>query len=201
MAINKYFKSQYPGISSEQNLLQNMVTETIQINGIDVYYVPRTHNNLDNLLHEDPLSSFDSYYVIEGYVSEYSGFGEDGDMLSKFGFRLNDEITIEFSLSRFKEVTNTNMAKEGDLIYFPLVKSLFEIKHVSDEDGFYQLNTNPTIKITAEKFQYSSEDFSTGISDIDSIADITIPFADNDILEAEGNNITDTTETNIFGEY
>ena len=65
----------------------------------------------------------------------------------------------------------TNRPTEGDLIYFPLVKKLFEIKFVEHEQVFYQTGRLQTYDIRCELFEYSSEQIDTGISDIDSIED------------------------------
>ena len=65
----------------------------------------------------------------------------------------------------------TNRPTEGDLIYFPLVKKLFEIKFVEHQQVFYQTGRLQTYDIRCELFEYSSEQIDTGISDIDSIED------------------------------
>jgi hypothetical protein len=65
----------------------------------------------------------------------------------------------------------TNRPTEGDLIYFPLVKKLFEIKFVEHEQVFYQTGRLQTYDIRCELFEYSSEQIDTGISDIDGIED------------------------------
>jgi hypothetical protein len=65
----------------------------------------------------------------------------------------------------------TNRPTEGDLIYFPLVKKLFEIKFVEHEQVFYQTGRLQTYDIRCELFEYSSEVIDTGISDIDGIED------------------------------
>jgi hypothetical protein len=56
---------------------------------------------------------------------------------------------------------------EGDLIYFPLTKGLFEIKFVKHQDPFYQLGKLYVFKLQVELFQYASEKIDTGISEID----------------------------------
>jgi hypothetical protein len=45
--------------------------------------------------------------------------------------------------------------REGDLIYFPLSKSLFEINFVEHENPFYPLGKLYSYQITAELFTYS----------------------------------------------
>jgi hypothetical protein len=51
--------------------------------------------------------------------------------------------------------------REGDLIYFPLSKSLFEINFVEHENPFYPLGRLYSYFITAELFTYSYEKINT----------------------------------------
>ena len=48
---------------------------------------------------------------------------------------------------------------------------MFEIKFVEHEDPFYQVGKLFVFKLRAELFEYSQEDFDTGIGDIDMIED------------------------------
>ena len=45
--------------TNEQTLLENIIVESIRVYGHDVYYLPRTKENLDSIFGEDSLSSFD----------------------------------------------------------------------------------------------------------------------------------------------
>ena len=58
---------------------------------------------------------------------------------------------------------------EGDLIYFPLAKKIFEIKFVEHEAPFYQLNNLYVWELRCELFEYSDENFETGDTTIDAI--------------------------------
>jgi len=58
---------------------------------------------------------------------------------------------------------------EGDLLYFPLTKDLYEIKFVEREDPFYQLGKVYYYTMTAEIYEYGSDDISTGVAEIDVI--------------------------------
>jgi hypothetical protein len=58
---------------------------------------------------------------------------------------------------------------EGDLLFFPLTGSLFEIKKVEFQNPFYQLSKINVFKMQCELFEYSSETFITGIEEIDNI--------------------------------
>ena len=59
--------------------------------------------------------------------------------------------------------------REGDLIYFPFTKGIFEIKFVEHEAAFYQRGALQFFELQCEKFNYNSETFNTGIPDIDAV--------------------------------
>ena len=170
MATNKFFRHQ---VKSEQNLIEDITIETIRMYGHDVIYIPRTLVNKDFLFGEDTISKFEQGINIEMYIASVDGFGGEGDFASKFGIQIKD--TVEFVVSKkifnqnFSHMTTINRPREGDLIYFPLSKGLFEIKFVEHENPFYQLGKNYTFKLSCELFEYSEEDFTTGFSDIDKV--------------------------------
>lgn len=62
-----------------------------------------------------------------------------------------------------------NRPTEGDLIYFPLVKKIFEIKFVEHEEIFYAAGRLRTYELRCELFEYSNERLQTGNTEIDAI--------------------------------
>jgi len=58
---------------------------------------------------------------------------------------------------------------EGDLIYIPLTNKMFQIQHVEHEQPFYQIENLPVYKMRCTLFEYSGEDFDTGVQGIDDI--------------------------------
>jgi hypothetical protein len=56
---------------------------------------------------------------------------------------------------------------EGDIIYFPLMNSFFEIQFVEDQEPLFQLGALPVYKLRVTRWEYSSEELNTGISEID----------------------------------
>ena len=139
-------------------------------------YIPRTLMNEDKLFGEDTQSKFDDGYSLEMYIESADGFEGDGDFVSKFGLEIRDSVSLIFSKKRFEQVVTVNEAsipkpREGDLIYFPLSKGLFEIKFVEHENPFYQLGKLHTYKVSCELFVYSHEEIDTGYSDIDALED------------------------------
>jgi len=171
MPTNPYFKFQ----PTEQNVTEDIAIEIIRMMGKELWYIPREFVNLDRLFGEDQLNRFTKAYPIEMYIVSYSGF-DGGEAISKFGIENKDRMTVVLSKKRFnKEVTTNdiliNRPREGDLIYFPLSKTLFEINFVEHELPFYQLDKNYVFTLTCETFTYSAENFNTGNETIDSVND------------------------------
>lgn len=159
MAINPYIN--LTSVNSEQTLVEDITVELIQGVGQDCIYVPRKYFNIDRIFGEDPSSSFEKAYTIEMYIQSFKGF-EGTDVITQFGIEIKDKISLLMSRRRFREqVTsvdaNITRPREGDLIYFPLSKSLFEINFVEHENPLYPLGKLYSYQITAELFTYSYE--------------------------------------------
>jgi len=173
MARNFYFT---PKVRSEMELYENLVIEALQIYGQDVYYLPRDLVNYDNVFGADPESTFNSSYKIEMYIENVEGFDGEGDLFTRFGVEIRDEATFIVSRLRWQNQVarydNEILAQrpvEGDLIYLPLTKKLFQIMHVEHEQPFYQIEDIPTYKLRCQLFEYSGEDLDTGVAEIDDI--------------------------------
>lgn len=202
----------------EQNLIEDLIIESIRIYGHDVWYMPRTLGAKDELLNEDDLSLFTDAFMIEMYIKNVEGFEGEGDFLSKFGLQIRDSITFTVSMRKFTEDVGAYneeiRPKEGDVIYFPLNRKMFEIQHVEHEAIFYQMGSLQTYDLRCELFEYSGERFQTGLNFIDELwedRDITSntaianvesvdAFADNFTIEREADNIIDFSVNNPFGE-
>ena len=177
------------GSAQEQKFMENLVVESIEIYGQDIYYVPRSLVNRDTVFGEDSDSQFDSARAIRAYVNNVEGWEGQGELLSKFGVRVEDKTTFIFSREKFKEkvddleVLNVEgRPNEGDLIWFPTTKHLFQIQFVEAEKPFYQLGKGYVWECQCELFEYSDEDLDTGIAEIDAIETafanaITVNFA------------------------
>lgn len=173
MATNIYFSQR---VKSEQELYENIVVESLKMYGQDVYYIPRDIVNKDPILLDDVPSRFNSAYKVEMYPINTDGFDGEGDLFTKFGIEIRDQATFVVSRRRWTSTVgqmdneiNSVRPREGDLIYLPLSKSLFQIMKVENEQPFYQLSNLPTYQLQAELFEYSDEDLDTGIDDIDRI--------------------------------
>ena len=173
MAISKFFSHTILTNTNEHYLVQSMVNESIKNFGMDVQYLPRTQLNMDTILNDAEVSNFDDAYTIEVYLGSLEGFG-GGDTIGQFGFEVRDTAEFTISQIRFTEVVTAadstiTRPREGDLIYFPFSKQLFEVTYVEDEAPFFQVGKNYVYQVSTSLFRYEDQDFDTGVTDIDAI--------------------------------
>ena len=111
MARNRYF-NQYTPVKQEQNLVEDLIIESIKIYGVDGYYLPRTHVNLDKIYGEDASMIFDDALEMEFYIKSFDGFMGQEDFLSKFGLQIDESITFVVSQKRFTQSLKTSIITE-----------------------------------------------------------------------------------------
>lgn len=213
MATNQYINNY--SANNEQNLLEDLVVESIKFYGHDLHYLPRTNINVDDILNEPQTYKFGSVYDVEMYLKSTESFEGDGTFLSNFGVEIRDQIILTVSNRSFDEFVGTpaslSVPREGDIIYVPVIGTAYQIMYVNKSSVFYQLGRLTTWDLTCELFEYSNEVFETGNTEIDNkynaystdgetdIEDIDEE-ADNEILETEGSDIIDFSERNPFSE-
>lgn len=175
MATNVYFNHK---VDSEGGLYEDLIIESLRLTGIDVYYIPRKIVNLDMMMNEDIGSRFENAYMIEMYLEDVQGYGGEQTIMSKFGLEIRDQSNWIVSKRRWEQIVGSNNTtivnlrpNEGDLIYIPISGSFHEIKFVEHEQPFYQLGNIYVYKLQCETFEYSHEDFATGIEEVDGIED------------------------------
>ena len=217
MATNPFF-SNY-NFFNEQQLIDDLVIESIQVYGVDTYYVSRRSSSFDHILNEDSLTIFDAAYHVDLYVKSVDGFQGEGDFLSKFGLQIRDTATFTIAYRTFERfVTRLTpeiiRPREGDLIYMPMNNKFFKITFVEHESVFYQSGALQVYDLKCELFEYSNERFETNIDAIDThydeykTSDITNlesmydadPIAKNIFYEERGNDIIDFSELDPFSE-
>ena len=174
MALNPFFLQGSPG---EQRLIQDLINEQLQIYGVEVTYIPRKFVNRSTIIEEVQSSKFDDNFLLEAYVNTYEGYSGAGDIMTKFGVSLRDEVTLTISKERFEDFISpflnidayeiATRPREGDLIFFPLGQRLFEVKFVEHEQPFYQLGKNYVYQLQCELFEYEDEIIDTGVDEID----------------------------------
>jgi len=176
MATSKYFSKK---VRSEQRLYEDLIIESLKFYGQDVYYIPREVVGRDTVFDDATLSRFDWAYKIEMYIENIEGFEGQGDLFTKFGVEIRNSATFILARRRFNDEISSRenggdpnkyyRPREGDLIHLPLSNSTFEIQRVFDETPFYQLSQLPVFTLSCELFEYSDEDFDTGVAEIDNI--------------------------------
>ena len=175
--LNPFFLQ---GSKGEQGLVQDLVNEQLRMYGIECHYIPRKLVTSRTIMKEVTESRFEQAFPLEAYLMNIDGYAGSGDILSKFGVRVTDEATFVISKERFEEAvapfleqdddyTLSNRPKEGDLIFFPLGKRMFEIKFVEHERPFYQLQKNYVYQLQCELFEYEDEVIDTNVNTIDEV--------------------------------
>ena len=199
MARNRYF-NQYTPVKQEQNLVEDLVIESIKIYGVDGYYLPRTDVNLDKIYGEDASMIFDDALELELYIKSFDGFAGQEDFLSKFGLQIDESITFVVAQKRFTQslkpsfvteygynfknedgdhlldeqlydYANILRPREGDLIWIPMLNYMYEIKFTENIENFFQLGKLYTYEMRCDRYEYSSERINTDVAEIDGIED------------------------------
>lgn len=228
MATNVFFRN-YDNFN-EQQLIDDLVIESIRMYGVDVIYIKRSFGAIDSVFNEDDLPLYDETFEFEAYVKNVDGFEGEGDFLSKFGLQIRDQVTFSVANRTFerfvtREETSLIRPREGDLIYFPLSQKMYEIKFVEHESIFYQSGALQVQDMRCELIEYSGQRFQTGrvpidtyFDPIDTTATTTLEalanttgdvfgvtdgadnLSRNYTFETEGDNILDFSETDPFSE-
>ena len=220
MATSQYFKH---GTASEQAILEDVVVESIKMRGMDVLYIPRTVVDVNEFFSEDRFSTFDEVFTVEMYPINQEGYEGQGDLLSKFGIQVDQTGTFIVARKRWLAEVGTktfsgqleNRPAEGDLLYYPLSKSLFKINHVEQYSPFYQLSSRYVWSLKVSLIDFTYHEMNTGNDEVDDIfndikgevIDNIAPEEDqrrykghNDDMVEKGNTIIDWNSSNPFGE-
>ena len=196
MPLSPFFLN---GSPSEQRLVQDLVNEHLQLFGQDILYLPRKIVNQNTVIREITASKFDDSFRLEAYLVNVDGFGSPSDVLTKFGVRDQDELTLVVSKERYDdfitpfinlfpegERVNAKSPHEGDLIYLPLDNALFEIKYIERKVPFYQVNDLFMYEFRCEIFEPEDEviDLPDGLTDKEGVD------VDEDFGSTTGQTIT-----------
>ena len=141
-----------------QAFARYLISEAVQMRGVEVFYLRREFVKLDKIFGEDMQSKFNNAYRVAMYLESFEGYEGQRVYFSKFGVSVNDEAQFTISPELFKHQCDGEKAREGDLIYFPMNNALFEITWVEPNNPFYQNGQESQYKITAQKFLYSGEE-------------------------------------------
>jgi len=203
--LNPFFLQ---GSKGEQGLVQDLVNEQLRMYGLDCHYIPRKLMTSRSIMKEVTESRFDQAFPLEAYLMNVDGYAGQGDILTKFGVRVTTEATFVISRERFEESVApfleqqeddyeiSNRPREGDLIFSPLGKKLFEIKFVEFEVPNYQLRKNYTYQLQCELFEYEDEVIDTNVNAIDEVVQ-TEGYSARLILSGVGERATANTTLNF----
>ena len=183
MALNPFFLQ---GSQGEQRLVQELINEQLKIYGVEVTYIPRKFVRKQTIIEEIQSSTFDDNFLLEAYINNFDGYSGAGDIMTKFGVSIRDELSLTISKERYEdfiatflddmddnEIEVSNRPREGDLIYFPLGQRLFEVKFVEHENPFYQLGKNYVYELKCELFEYEDEVIDTQVDEISDVVEQT----------------------------
>lgn len=199
----------------EQSLFEDMAVESIRIGGHEVVYMPREIVKNDLLLNEPEVTRFKYAIDVDVYINNWGSFEGDGQLLSKFGLEIRDQMTLTMSHRTFQECiakqTFTSTPNEGDCIFIPMTKNVYQIKWVNDAATFYAFGKLNTWEIVCELLEYSGEIFETGRADIDNLNPVWPNFNDpdydlesydrtakNQVIQEESDEVLDFSEMNPF---
>jgi len=183
MALNPFFLQ---GSYGEQRLVQELINEQLKIYGVEVTYIPRKFVRKQTIIEEIQSSTFDDNFLLEAYINNFDGYSGAGDIMTKFGVSIRDELSLTISKERFEdfiapfldgmdndEIEVSTRPREGDLIYFPLGQRIFEVKFVEHENPFYQLGKNYVYELKCELFEYEDEVIDTTVDEITDVLEQT----------------------------
>lgn len=203
MATNQFFNFSPKQVTTEQLLVEDLLIETIKIHGTDCYYLPReSRDQIDRLMGEDQLKSFGRAYPIEMYLENTTGMEGAGDLISKFGLELKDEVTMLVSRRRFNFVMpSLERPREGDIVYVPLFENFFEITFVEHEDQqamFHTLGRGRggnvyVYALRLKQFVFSNEQIQTGVEEVDE----QVEYPSMDLILIGGTGEFDATHQEI----
>lgn len=211
MATNRFFNRVKQ--NTEQNLFEDMVVEMIQINGVDVLYIPREIFEVDPVLKEPKATVFKRSFPIEAYMPDAAQFGGEQNIMSKFGFRIDQTTEFVMSKKRFAELgTGRIRPREGDLIflgdpdkpYASFVNTMFEINQVWYNNPDWQFGKHFTYRIVCSTWTGSYEKFQTGVTGLDQFNlsnQAEIDAASNNQIIGQKQDLLVFDTNNPFGEY
>ena len=194
--------------SNEQNLIEELVVESIYQRGLEVVYIPRTQDNLDYLYNEDTSSNFSRFKRLAMFPLFVDGF-DGGEMMSIYGDEFNKSgIFVVSKLKFLEEFPEFIRPREGDLIFMPITNAVLEIKFVEHESPFFEKGKQYVYELRTEAFEYSYEEMETGDPETDAVLDeikIDNPefdvevFGDNEDIQNDVQDDIEFDPNNPFG--
>jgi len=190
-------------------MVKDIVEEVVAVIGFQAKYLPRKYGTaLDPVFGEDPSSKFDTVWTLNILIDDYQEYGDVGDLYSKFGVTVTDEMKVSFTKTQFAGQTvdtDDDTPIAGDLLYFPDAEALFEVTFVGNDSSFYPTPEGPqhVWTLTLKPWEYGGEDIDTGDAQIDAleteIQDAVDKELDTPDWDDMSDDILDLSEMNPFG--
>jgi hypothetical protein len=169
MATNPYFN--FYNHTGEQNLYEDLVVESVRIFAHDMKYLPRTGINFDETLNSYAYSEYNTACDLELYIKNFDSFEGEGQLLSKFGLEVRDQMTLIVTKRSFTEfvqpTTGKSRPEEGDVIFIPMLGTAFQISYVNSSPTFYAFGKLYIWELVCEMYEVTNDQFNTGIVEID----------------------------------
>jgi hypothetical protein len=172
----KNYKFNFTKSTYTNALYQGIIQEYIDMYGIDTYYMPKKEyepEDIDQVFNEVNNKEYDRVYRMRMLLEE-SIMGGGGDIFSKFGLEIQDEIVLYISIKEFHERRTgedtdfskgkNELSKEIelddfteyrpeilDLMYVPMWNTFFEVSFVEHQENMVgQFSTS--YKLVCKKY-------------------------------------------------
>lgn len=204
MPTNPFFKN----YSGEQDITEDLTIEIIKTMGKDMLYIPRNKFSQDEIFGEQHGVYYKDAIPLEMYINSVKGFEGQGDIASKFGVEIRDSVLLTVARKRFMQEVQSRFPditrpREGDIIFFPLARALFEINFVEHENPFYQLGKLYSYNLTCELYLYNEENVTTGNTEVDAVEsehDADHMMGENNLIQDLGADFIDFSQKDPFSE-
>lgn len=103
--------------TNEQRLVQNLIRESINVNGITIRYMPRSSPYTDEVWNERPESRFHRGLQMDVHLVAAAGFEGEGDVMTTYGIEFREEVILSVAIPRFEELYNnfdSDLKSSGD---------------------------------------------------------------------------------------
>ena len=133
-----------------------------------------TQFGLQNLSEATFVVAKERFQTMDSQIQIESGTDTTGGSILQEAGTISSSTDLEgsnFYIVQDTAATDSDRPLEGDVIYHPTLKKLFEVNFVDHDEPFYQLDNNPVYKLRCRLWEYSSEALDTGVSAIDDIED------------------------------
>lgn len=112
---SKYF--QHYDWGPRQRLAEDLVIQAIKQNGINLKYIPRENVERDHLFGDDPYTKFENAVEFEAWVKSVDSFEGQGDILTKIGFMISDQVVFTIARRRWQQIRSEKLINEHGYLF------------------------------------------------------------------------------------